>query len=150
MKRPPPRSYLTDTLLPYTTLFRSLRIASNGDGPLSYQAGFFYFDEDLQILSENYSTLGDPLNAPGGVNIVVSQSQQSEAYGLFGSVTYELTDQLTLTGGIRYNDDKRDFVVVRSKDTQFPLFLQNPLGTVTREVSDNTVTWDARDRKSTR
>src|SRR3546814_6150659 len=89
MKRPPPRSYLTDTLLPYTTLFRSLRIASNGDGPLSYQAGFFYFDEDLQILSENYSTLGDPLNAPGGVNIVVSQSQQSEAYGLFGSVRSE-------------------------------------------------------------
>ena len=132
-----------DTVPNLDQFTQELRIASNGDGPLSYQAGFFYFDEDLEILSENYSTLGDPLNAPGGVNIVVSQSQQSEAYGLFGSVTYELTDQLTLTGGIRYNDDKRDFVVVRSKDTQFPLFLQNPLGTVTREVSDNTVTWDA-------
>ncbi|TNE32748.1 MAG: TonB-dependent receptor, partial [Alphaproteobacteria bacterium] len=122
---------------------QEVRIASNGDGPLSYQAGFFYFDEDLEILSENYSTLGDPNNATGGVNIIVTQEQHSKAYGVFGSVTYQLTDQLGITGGIRYNDDKRDFVVVRSKDTQFPNFLQNPLGTVTRDVSDSTVTWDA-------
>ena len=122
---------------------QEVRIASNGDGPLSYQAGFFYFDEDLEILSENYSTLGDPLNAPGGVNIVVAQEQNSKSYGMFGSVTFDITDQLSLTGGVRYNDDKRDFVVVRSQDTQFPTFLQNPLGTVTREVSDDTVTWDA-------
>ncbi|WP_427964959.1 TonB-dependent receptor [Altererythrobacter sp.] len=132
-----------DTVPDLDQLTQEIRIASNGDGPLSYQAGFFYFDEDLQILSENYSTLGDPLNAPGGVNIVVSQDQRSEAFGLFGSLTYELTDQLSVTGGIRYNDDKREFVVVRSQDTQFPTFLQNPLGTVSREVSDNTVTWDA-------
>ncbi len=122
---------------------QELRIASNISGPLSYQAGFFYFNENLSIVSENYSTLGDPLNAPGGVNILVSQEQNSKAYGLFGSLTYELTDQLSVTGGIRYNDDSRDFVVVRSQDTQFPTFLQNPLGTVTREVSDDTITWDA-------
>lgn len=122
---------------------QELRLASNGDGPISYQAGFFYFKEDLEIFSENYSTLGDPLNAPGGVNIVVSQRQESEAFGIFGSVTVDVTDQLSLTGGLRYNDDKRDFVVVRSQDTQFPDFLQNPLGTVTRSVSDDTITWDA-------
>ena len=121
---------------------QEFRIASNGDGPLRYQAGLFYFDESLSILSENYSTLGDPLNAPGGVNIVVSQQQDSKALGLFGSLTYELSDQLTVSAGVRYNDDERDFVVVRSKDSQFPTFLQNPLGTVTRSVSDSTVTWD--------
>jgi iron complex outermembrane receptor protein len=132
-----------DTVPNLDQFTQEFRIASNGDGPLSYQAGFFYFDESLEIVSENYSTLGDPLNAPGGVNIVVSQDQQSEAFGLFGSVTYELSNQLSVTGGIRYNNDSRDFVVVRSKDTQFPTFLQNPLGTVTRSVSDDTITWDA-------
>ena len=74
---------------------------------------------------------------------MVSQDQQSEAFGLFGSVTYELSNQLSVTGGIRYNNDSRDFVVVRSQDTQFPTFLQNPLGTVARSVSDDTITWDA-------
>lgn len=122
---------------------QELRVESNGNGPLSYQAGVFYFDESLSILSENYSTLGDPLNAQGGVNILVSQQQESQALGIFGSLTYELTDHLSVTGGIRYNDDERDFIVVRSQDTQFPGFLQNPLGTVTRSVSDDTITWDA-------
>ena len=122
---------------------QEFRIASNGDGPLSYQAGVFYFDEDLEIVSDNYSTLGDPNNAPDGVNIRVSQEQNSKAYGVFGSLTYQLSDQFSVTGGIRYNDDKRRFVAVRSRDTQFPGFLQNPLGTVTRRVSDNNITWDA-------
>ncbi len=122
---------------------QEFRIASNGDGPLSYQAGVFYFDEDLEIVSDNYSTLGDPNNAPDGVNIRVSQQQNSKAYGVFGSLTYQLTDQFSVTGGLRYNDDKRRFVAVRSRDTQFPGFLQNPLGTVTRRVSDNNITWDA-------
>ena len=122
---------------------QELRIASNGEGPVSYQAGIFYFDESLSIVSENYSTLGDPLNAPGGVNILVSQAQQSKALGVFGSVTVDVTDQLSVTGGIRYNDDERDFTVVRSRDSQFPTFLQNPLGTVSRSVADDTITWDA-------
>lgn len=122
---------------------QEFRVASNGSGPISYQAGVFYFDESLSILSENYSTLGDPLNAPGGVNIVVAQEQDSKALGIFGSVTVDVTDQLSLTGGLRYNNDERDFVVVRSRDTQFPTFLQNPLGTVTRSVEDDTITWDA-------
>ncbi len=122
---------------------QEFRIASNGNGPLSYQAGVFYFDEDLEIVSDNYSTLGDPNNAPDGVNIRVSQEQNSKAYGVFGSLTYQLSDQFSVTGGIRYNDDKRRFVAVRSRDTQFPGFLQNPLGTVTRRVSDNNITWDA-------
>ena len=122
---------------------QEFRIASNGDGALSYQAGVFFFDEDLKIVSDNYSTLGDPNNAPDGVNIRVSQEQNSKAYGVFGSLTYQLTDQFSVTGGVRYNDDKRRFVAVRSRDTQFPGFLQNPLGTVSRRVSDNNITWDA-------
>jgi iron complex outermembrane receptor protein len=121
---------------------QEFRIASKNDGPLSYQAGVFYFNENLDIVSKNYSTMGDPNNAVDGVNIIVSQAQKSKAYGLFGSATYQLTDQLSVTGGLRYNDDKRDFVAVRSKDTQFPGFLQNPLGTVRRDVSDNNLTWD--------
>lgn len=121
---------------------QEFRITSNGDGALSYQGGVFYFDEKLRILSDNFSTLGDPNNAPGGINITVDQRQRSKAYGLFGSLTYKLTDQLSVTGGLRYNDDKRRYNVVRSRDTQFPNFLQNPLGTVNRRVKDDNVTWD--------
>ncbi len=121
---------------------QELRLASNGDGPLSYQGGVFFFDEGLTIVSENYSTLGDPNNVPGGVNILVRQRQDSKAYGVFGSLTYKLSDQFSLTGGIRYNNDKRTYQVDRTRDTQFPNFLQNPLGTVNRRVKDDNITWD--------
>lgn len=121
---------------------QELRLASNGDGPLSYQAGFYYFNETLEILSQNYSTLGDPNNAVEGVNIVVDQNQKSDSWALFGSLTYQLTDALSVTGGLRYSNDHRDYVVVRSRDTQFPNFLQNPLGTVRRSVGDDNVSWD--------
>jgi iron complex outermembrane recepter protein len=124
-------------------LTQELRIASNDNKPLSYQFGGFYFNEKLYINSDNYSTLGDPLNAAEGVNIKVAQRQFSKAYGLFGSLTYQLTDQLSATGGIRYNNDKRDYGVARTKDSQFPTFLQNPLGTVKRNVKSDNVTWDA-------
>lgn len=121
---------------------QELRLASNGEGPLGYQAGVFYFDEGLTIVSENFSTLGDPNNVPGGVNIFVRQRQDSQAWGVFGSLTYRLTDQFSVSGGIRYNDDERSYRVDRTRDTQFPDFLQNPLGTVTRDVSDDNITWD--------
>jgi iron complex outermembrane recepter protein len=121
---------------------QEFRIASNGNDALSYQAGLFYFDERLEILSENYSTLGDPNNATGGVNIRVDQRQNSKAYGIFGSLTYKLSDQFSVTGGLRYNNDKRSYNVVRDRDTQFPGFLQNPLGTVRRSVKADNVTWD--------
>ncbi len=122
---------------------QEFRLASNGDNALSYQAGFFYFSEQLRIVSENYSTLGDPNNARGGVNILVDQDQDSKAYGVFGSLTYKLTDQLSVTGGVRYNNDDRDYFVARTRDTQFPNFLQDPLGTVRRSVNGENVTWDA-------
>ncbi|MEP3224911.1 MAG: TonB-dependent receptor [Parasphingorhabdus sp.] len=134
----------TQDSVPFLTQFtQELRLESNGEGRFNYQAGVFYFDEKLRIDSTNFSTLGDPLNAVGGPNIFVRQRQQSEAFGLFGAVSFDITDQLTLAGGLRYNNDERDYSVVRSQDTQFPTFLQNPLGTVTRSVDDDNVTWDA-------
>jgi len=72
----------------------------------------------------------------------VTQRQNSKAYGVFGSLTYKLTDQFSVTGGIRYNNDRRRYTVDRTKDTQFPNFLQNPLGTVNRSVKDDNITWD--------
>ncbi|WP_207791504.1 TonB-dependent receptor [Sandaracinobacteroides saxicola] len=131
-----------DTVPKLKQFTQEVRLESKGDGPLSYQGGVFYFDETLRIVSENYSTLGDPNNAAGGVNIIVSQRQASKAWGLFGSLTYKLTEDFSVTGGLRYNNDKRDYGVVRSRDTQFPNFLQNPLGTVNRNVSADNVTWD--------
>ncbi len=135
------------TLKQFTQEFR---VVSNSDNALSYQGGVFYFNETLRIRSDNYSTLGDfvggvGLFTPAGqVNIISSQRQKSKAWGVFGSATFAVTDALKLTGGIRYNDDKRDFTASRDFDSfPFDTFLAPPLlGTVTRKAKDNNITWD--------
>ena len=107
-----------------------MRIASNNDEGLSYQAGVFYFDESLSIASFNYGT-------PTGTapNVTALQQQESKAYGVFGSLTYPLTEQLSLTAGVRYNNDKRRLDVTRSG-------FFGAIGTGTASVKDNNLTWD--------
>src|SRR3546814_3590991 len=51
MIRLPPRFTRTDTLLPYTTLFRSLRVELNHTDPESLPSGFRLGDNDTRILA---------------------------------------------------------------------------------------------------
>jgi iron complex outermembrane recepter protein len=130
---------------------QEVRISSNGNERLSYQAGFFYFDEKLNIVSTNYATTGNfapefgIINAPGAVNIIASQKQKSTAYAVFGSATFKVTDALKVTGGIRYNNDKRDFTASRDFDAfPFDNFSATPLvGTVSTSTKAENITWDA-------
>ncbi|MDP5102622.1 MAG: TonB-dependent receptor, partial [Erythrobacter sp.] len=77
-----------------------IRLASNGDGALSWQVGGFYFDSDFDV-----TTTGFTFPPPVTVN------HTNEAWALFGQVGYQLTDTLRATGGIRYTDDQKDFFV---------------------------------------
>ena len=104
-----------------TLLASSLaRIASNNSGGLGYQFGAFYFDEKLDISSFEF---GGPTDAtPSAIAV---QRQDSEAYGLFGSVNYAFDNGFKLQAGARYNHDTRDFVASRPVETR-PDFVVNP------------------------
>lgn len=109
---------------------QELRISSNNDEGLKYQAGVFYFDESLAIASYNYDT-------PTGLrpSVTALQQQDSKAWGVFGSLTYPVTEQLSLTAGLRYNDDKRRLDVGRGG-------FFGALGNGFARVQDNNLTWD--------
>lgn len=77
-----------------------IRLASNGDGPLTWQVGGFYFDSDFDV-----TTVGFNFPPPVTVN------HTNTAWALFGQVGYQLTDTLRATGGIRYTDDEKDLFV---------------------------------------
>lgn len=79
---------------------QEVRLASNGDGPLSWQVGGFYFDSDFDV-----TTVGFTFPPPATVN------HTNEAWALFGQVGYQLTETLRVTGGLRYTDDRKDFFV---------------------------------------
>ena len=82
---------------------QELRLASDGDGPFSWQVGAYLFQEELSIYSLAYFS-------PTGVFSDARQVQDTDSWSLFGSVSYEVSERLTLSGGLRYTDDEKDLV----------------------------------------
>ncbi|MFT5757827.1 MAG: iron complex outermembrane receptor protein [Alteromonadaceae bacterium] len=85
-------------------LTQELRISSNDLGKLDYQFGLFLFDEDLTINNLSFDTFNN-----GVQNGIAIQKMQTNAWAVFGSVDYEVSQQLNLTAGLRYSDDERDW-----------------------------------------
>ncbi len=126
-----------DGLPDHRQLSQEFRLESNTDAALQWQAGLYYFDEDITIDSFNYDTL-----APGRPqNGYAEQRQQNTAYAVFGSLEYAVNDQFKLRGGLRYTHDEKDFVAERF---QSPLsFLGvGPIGPLYANPSDSDVSWD--------
>ena len=85
---------------------QELRLESSTGGPLGWQAGLYYFNEDFRMESFGYDSTN------GGVQNAYERSRQKNtAYAAFGALTYAVTPALKLRGGLRYTQDKKDFAV---------------------------------------
>ena len=117
---------------------QELRFVSSGTGPFSYQGGFFYLNEQLRIQSFDFSNPTDTVPAA-----IALQRQTTDAFGVYGSANYRFPFGLTIRGGVRYNDDRRDFVASRPVDNR-PAFLNTggPVPELRQNVGSNIVTWD--------
>ena len=71
-----------------------VRFAYDAGGALRWQAGAFYFDEEIQITSTSFNTLA-PGNPENGRAV---RAGQTDSFSIFGSASYDVTDQLTLSG----------------------------------------------------
>ena len=93
-----------------TQITEELRLASNYDGPLNFQTGLFFFDEDLEIDSFNYDTLteGRPQNG------YAHQTQKTSAWAAFGTLEYQFSEEFKASGGLRYSDETKDFMAERT------------------------------------
>lgn len=113
-----------------------LRLSNKGDERLDWTVGFYAFTEDLTIGSFNFNTLAG--GAPDGEAF---QTQETESYAIFGSLSYELTDRLTLAGGLRWTDDSRDFVAERTIGL-FGSGAAGALAPIMVQVGDDDLSWD--------
>ncbi len=97
-----------DGMPSHSQFTQEFRLESNEWGAFDWQAGLYYFDEDIAIDSFNYDTLGN-----GVRNGDVRQDQQNTAWAAFGSGEWTLGDAFTLRAGIRYTQDEKDFSAER-------------------------------------
>jgi iron complex outermembrane receptor protein len=84
-----------------------LRLAGTHDA-LTYTVGAFYFFEDVKIDSFDYNTL-----AGGAQDGFAYQHQKTTSWALFGNADYKLTPQWTVGAGLRYSNDRKDFLAQR-------------------------------------
>ncbi len=86
---------------------QEIRLASNFDGPINYQVGVFYFEDDFYGTSANQSS--------GATEFLIGSTAAIEntTYAFFGQGSYDFSDRLTLTAGVRYTDDEKDAINIR-------------------------------------
>jgi iron complex outermembrane receptor protein len=116
---------------------QELRIASNNSTGLGYQAGVFYFDENLDIESFDFP-------APDATDpwAIVNQRQDAKAAGIFGSLNYKFDNGLTLQAGARWNHDKKKLTADRLFDLRPGFISSGPVDPDTLKAKDSVLTWD--------
>lgn len=124
---------------------QELRLQSDFDGPFNFMLGVFY--EDREFLFET---------AQNGVNIGIiapdpvtgftfdwdkRHETSTEAFSVFGSVIFDLTDDLELSGGVRYTDESKTQVIsipyVHTFLASTPGFVQSGFNSGPIEFSDD-------------
>lgn len=113
-------------------------------GRADFVGGLYYFYEDGS--TESGPFVFSPFNTPGQIdNFGVpfdlgfptglgnfDLNQTTNAYAIYGNIKYDLTDALTLGGGLRYSWDNKD------ADALFPSFPSRAF----REANFEELTWD--------
>jgi len=102
-------------------LTQEIRLAAQASDRLFWQAGAFYFDSEFEVTT-------NPFFTPVPTTVV----HENTAWAVFGHVSYDVTDALTVTGGARYTDDDKD------------LSGTGPIGAPIDPVSvaDDQISWD--------
>lgn len=95
---------------------QELRLTSTAEGPFSWIAGAYFYQEkvdslyNIQLGSQFPSPLFGLPPLPANFRETALQAAviNEKSYAAFGSITYDFTDALRLQGGLRYTHEKKD------------------------------------------
>jgi iron complex outermembrane recepter protein len=98
---------------------QEIRLTSPSNVPVEYVAGLYYLNQKV-YRSEQYNFQGDPgyylTRLTGGVrqSPLVSGDNKTISFAAFAEGKWNVTDQLALTGGIRWTHDNKKSHIVHS------------------------------------
>lgn len=96
------------------TFQQEVRLVSNFDGPFNFVAGGFYQTEDIDfcvVQSVGFVDLlldGEPTFLSSNP-LVLCNAQEATAFATFIDGSYDISDQLHLSAGIRYTDEEKEW-----------------------------------------
>lgn len=97
----------------HETISAEVQFTSNGEGPLSWVGGLYYFDQETDwewLWRSDTDGDGNPdvISVPGWGN-PNEDMHTVKSTAIYGQATYELNDMTRLIGGMRFNDDEKTF-----------------------------------------
>ncbi|MFK8050957.1 MAG: TonB-dependent receptor [Halioglobus sp.] len=101
---------------------QELRLTSPADGKLTYVAGLFYFDQNIER-TFNRSFVIVPGNPGMGTAVFEADTKN---WAIFGEATLSLSDNWRVILGARYTEDELDYEFSRVREG-FPLGVPDPV-----------------------
>ncbi len=98
---------------------QEVRLASDADGPVTWQAGAYYFDSRMVLRTD-----------PGFV-APTELRHENTSWAVFGQASYEVSEDLKLTAGLRWTSDEKSLTNIVA-----------PIPFSKVNVSDEQVSWD--------
>ncbi len=96
-----------------------IRLAQGSNDNINWQVGAYHFDSEFQITTNPFFVAASTL------------THTNTAWALFGQMTFNVDDDFTLAGGLRYTDEEKGLTVQASPIPQAPV-----------NISDEQVSWD--------
>lgn len=127
----------------YEQFTQEFRITSPADQTVSYIAGLYYFDWELERnftrVIDIYGTGNCPMPDCGSITVINDHHNTSESFSVFGQLTWNLSAAARLSVGARYNDDEISIdQTVSSLPGTIP---EAPPGSISANTDDQAFSW---------
>ncbi len=115
-------------------LSQEFRLEHKISKSFGWRIGAFYFNEKLKTDGFSYDTFNENIQ-----NGLIRQKQQTRAWALFAATTFDMTDKVKTSAGLRISKDSKDYSTER---LQSPIGT-GPLGPLHKAPKDTVPSWDA-------
>ena len=122
---------------------QELRLASPDSGPFKWQVGGIYFDsrDTTEFDQRAFFLTSNVLGTTPNPNNWVLLRNVNTSWAIFGQASYQLTDKLTATGGVRLTHDSKETTLLKTANTIANV--STFTGATNVKLSDTKPSWDA-------
>ncbi len=138
-----------DTDVQIESITQELRLSGTfgaESNPSNWMIGAYYTDEQIDrlrtfIWQSQVSQFYPIFPVVPGVGVIDDLTQDSESMALFANVEFAVSDRLSLSAGVRYNEEEKDGSGVLTQPNNGPLGVMN--GTFNAKIDEDETTWSA-------
>ncbi|VUD68759.1 Pesticin receptor [Thalassocella blandensis] len=121
-----------DKMDDFHQITQEFRLASDDAGSVTWQAGLFYFDSAFDVITID------------GFYGATTVTHENTSWAAFGQMSFDVSDQFNITGGIRYTVDEKSLVVGEQNVDGFALVIgEAEIQDYDKvEVDDDKISWE--------